>query len=372
VKIYKKENVFEEALNRIRLIFDEFPNIIVSMSGGKDSTVVYELVKMVARERDMLPIKVMWLDQECEFEATADYMRKVMHDPEVIPFWYQVPFRLLNATSATESWLNVWGEGEDWVREQDKISIKENVYGTDRFVDLMEKIVLKDHADKPTAAFTGVRGEESPTRFMGLTGAATYKWITWGNILNKSRNVYNFHPIYDWTFVDVWKAIHDNGWDYNKHYDEQYRYGVALKAMRVSNYHHETAVHALFMLQEIEPDTYAKATQRISGIDTAGKMGKQDWFVKELPFMFSNWLEYRDYLLENLIVDEKLKKSFKSTFESLEQRYAHEVNDNMYKTQINSILCNDVDMTKLKNWEARKQTNEQRERYLAHEAKFVG
>jgi hypothetical protein len=101
-------------------------------------------------------------------------------------------------------------------------------------------------------------------------------------------------------------------------------------------------------------------------------MGKQDWFIKELPFMFANWLEYRDYLLENLITDEKLKANFIKTFKSLEERYAHEVGDKMYQTQINSIICNDVDMTKLKNWEARKQTNEQRERALAHEAKFNG
>jgi predicted phosphoadenosine phosphosulfate sulfurtransferase len=370
MKIYKSTNVLDEALNRIRLIFDEFPNIVVSMSGGKDSTVVFNLVKQVAKERGMLPLKVMWLDQECEFSATVDYMRDIMYDKDVEPLWYQVPFRLLNATSAEESWLNVWGEGEEWVREQDPVSFKENNFGTDRFVDLMEKIIVKDYSKVPTAVFTGVRGEESPTRFMGLTGAATYKWITWGNVIDRKKDVYNFHPIYDWTYMDVWKYIHDNNLEYNHHYNEMYRYGVPLRNMRVSNYHHETAVHALFMLQEIEPDTYAKATQRISGLDTAGKMGKDDWFIKELPFMFNNWLEYRDYLLENLVTDPKLKIDFAKTFDSIAARYPHEVNDSLYKAEINSILCNDVDMTKLKNWEARHNTKEQLERKLAHEAKF--
>jgi predicted phosphoadenosine phosphosulfate sulfurtransferase len=127
MKVYKNKDVYSEALDRIRLIYDEFPNVVVSFSGGKDSTVVLELTKIVARERGKLPVPVMWLDQECEFEATAEYVKRVMYDPEIDPMWMQIPFKLQNATSNTESWLNVWGEGEQWVREQDPISIKENI-----------------------------------------------------------------------------------------------------------------------------------------------------------------------------------------------------------------------------------------------------
>jgi predicted phosphoadenosine phosphosulfate sulfurtransferase len=370
MKVYKNKNVYDEALDRIRLLYDEFPLVMVSLSGGKDSTVILELTKIVARERNALPVKVMWLDQECEFEATVEYVKKVMYDPEVEPMWFQVPFRLLNATSGKETWLNVWGEGEQWVREKDPISIKENIYGTDRFVELMEKIVDKTF-DHPVAVLTGVRTEESPARFMGATGDVTYKWITWGNTINKKKGIYNFHPIYDWTYIDVWKAIYDHKWLYNTHYDELFRYGTPVRKMRVSNYHHETAVHSLFLLQEIEPQTYEKATQRISGIDTAGKMGKDDWFVYELPFMFSSWTEYRDYLLEHLIEDPKVKTDFAKFFESIERRYSRSVGEDLYKTQINSILCNDVEMTKLRNWETRQYTDDQLAEKEAHEHKLA-
>ena len=56
--IYKEETVFEEALNRIRWIFDEHEDIIVSMSGGKDSTVVFNLALMVAKEKNRLPLEI--------------------------------------------------------------------------------------------------------------------------------------------------------------------------------------------------------------------------------------------------------------------------------------------------------------------------
>ena len=59
MKIYKKQNVWDAALDRIRWIYDEFPEVVVSFSGGKDSTVLMELTKIVAREKGRLPLKVM-------------------------------------------------------------------------------------------------------------------------------------------------------------------------------------------------------------------------------------------------------------------------------------------------------------------------
>ena len=61
MRIYSKKNVFESALDRIRYIFDEFENIMVCTSGGKDSTVIFNLCKIVAKEKNRLPLKVLFL-----------------------------------------------------------------------------------------------------------------------------------------------------------------------------------------------------------------------------------------------------------------------------------------------------------------------
>ena len=50
MKIYKKNNVFQETLERLRFLYDEFEEIICCHSGGKDSTVIYEICKIVAKE----------------------------------------------------------------------------------------------------------------------------------------------------------------------------------------------------------------------------------------------------------------------------------------------------------------------------------
>ena len=353
MKIYLKNNVFDESLDRIRWLFDEFPNVIVGFSGGKDSTIVFNLAMIVAKEKNRLPLKVMFLDQEAEWQATIDQVRLIMENPDVNPMWMQVPIRLFNATSTTDHWLMCWDEAEKekWMRPKEEYSYKENRYGTDRFGEMFEAILRVEFPNTPTCYIAGVRAEESPSRFVALTHAETYKGKTWGKKLNVKLNHYTFYPIYDWSYMDVWAAIHKNGWNYNAIYDAQYAYGIQVMDMRVSNVHHETAVENLFYMQEAEPETYVKLTQRIGGIDAAGKAGKDDFFVKELPFMFASWKEYRDFLLEKLITNPEWQEGFRKKFKAMEDLYEADIGDKLHKVCISSILTNDWEHIKLKNFE---------------------
>lgn len=354
MKIYSNQNVHDAALDRIRWLFDEFPNVIVGVSGGKDSTVVFNLALQVAREKDRLPLKVLFIDQEAEWQATIDQITDIMENPDVEPMWFQIPIKLFNATSTRDHWLYCWDpkDEERWMRPKVEYSYKENVYGTDRFSKIFGRIIAKEFKDQKTCYIAGVRTEESPARMVALTDQVTYKGRTWGKILDKKQEHYTFYPIYDWSHTDVWKAIHDGGWNYNTIYDAQYSYGMSTRNMRVSNVHHETSVHSLFYMQEVEPETYVKLTQRIEGIDMAGKMGKDDFFIKKLPFMFKDWPEYRDFLLEKLIDNEEWKESWAKQFKRMDEFYGDsDIAESAYKVQINSILTNDWEHIKLQNFE---------------------
>ncbi len=352
MKIYLRENVLEAALNRIRWLFDEFPEVVVNVSGGKDSTVVFHLAMQVAKEKGRLPLKVLFIDQEAEWQATIDQIRLMMESPDVTPLWFQIPFKLFNATSTQEHWLRCWApEDEDrWMRQKETYSIKENVYEVDRFVGLFGAIIKRDFAGKKTVFIAGVRAEESPRRALGLTTLPAYKWATWGKSEGKKGGLhYTMYPIYDWSYGDVWKAIHEHGWPYNRIYDAQYAHGIRVLDMRVSNVHHETAVAALFYMQEAEPETYQRLTQRISGIDMAGKMGIADYFPKKLPFMFADWREYRDFLLEKLI-EPGWREKFRATFDAQDKMFAKDFGDRLYRTHITGILTNDWEQIKSRNF----------------------
>jgi len=358
VKIHLKETVFDAALDRIRYLFNEFDKIVVSFSGGKDSTVTLELALIVAREQGKLPLTVMFLDQEAEWQAVVDYVREVMGRGEIEPHWLQVPIKLFNATTNDDPWLYCWRDGDDWMRPKEPNAITENVYNCDRFKGFFEGPYSKHHwPDQTVAMLAGVRAEESPNRSTALTYGATYKAITWGKKVDVKRGHYTFYPLYDWGWRDIWKSIHDHGWNYCEVYDHFYSHGISPMKMRVSNLHHETAVDQLFYLQEIERDTWNALTKRLSGINQARHMTKGEMFaVQGLPYMFGSWGEYRDYLVDKLLTDPDIQKVFKKKFQKMDMDFAGMANpESRYKAEISAILANDFEMTKIDNFTSKVQ-----------------
>jgi predicted phosphoadenosine phosphosulfate sulfurtransferase len=354
MKIFKKTNVLEEALTRINYLFDEFPNVVVGFSGGKDSTVCLNLTLKVARERNRLPLKVMWIDQEAEWQGTADYCEEVFNNPDIEPLWFQMPMKWYNNVSSYDSFIKIWDEDkpEQWIREKSPMSIKENKYLEFGFHELFENILKHHYPNEKTCYIAGVRAEESPRRKLAMTRDLTYKDITWGKRLYVQYEHYTFYPIYDWSYTDVWKSIHEHNWEYNNVYNEMYRHGVSLNEMRISNLHHETAIQSMLIVQEIEPKTWEKIASRYDGVNTLKHLQRESFQCpKELPFMFKDWEEYALHLIENIIQEDKYKKMILKKIEQLTLVYTDaEIKEDFFKVIIKTVLSTDWDLTKLKNW----------------------
>lgn len=341
-KTHLAVNVFEAALDRIRFVFDHCDDIVVSMSGGKDSTVVYNLAKIVARERGRLPLKVFWLDQEAEWKATETYMQSVMSDADVRPFWFQIPFRLSNSLSFQNNYLYCWAEAdrEKWIRDQDPLSIKVNpIPRYDRFHDLVERLPSEcDCRGKMhVGVLVGVRADESSARRVTLTEtAARFKGITWCR--KPILNTRVFLPIYDWHSSDIWTAIGKNDWAYNQVYDYFYKFGMPPQKMRVSALIHETAWHSIEALQEVEPQMYDRYIRRVEGVSTFSHF-EDEIMPDSLPAYFTSWQEYRDYLLENL-TEPQHRDLFRRRWSKKGQ-----TGDRWMKVHVKEIMVNDLDGT---------------------------
>lgn len=346
MKIYEDGTVLEKSKERIRWLFDEFDEVVVNVSGGKDSQVVYNLAYDVAEELGELPIYVLWIDQEAEYKATGEIVERWMSRDGIEPLWMQIPMKMTNATSDEDNFLEVWDPDADtWVREKSDISIKKNTYGTERFSSIFEEVLVQEVVEANDGAKTvtlgGVRTEESPARYMGLTYYNTYKGLTYGSKDGSDRNLWRIHPIYDWDYTDVWKYIFDNDLEYNKVYDYQFQEGKDIRRMRVSNLNHETAVDNLLTLKQYEPETYNKLLTRLDGINSATELG-DDYFPDDLPYMFESWREYRNYLLEELVDNEKHKLEFQKTFFRHDIRAEHaDGYSQIVKAHVNAILAND-------------------------------
>ena len=127
--------------------------------------------------------------------------------------------------------------------------------------------------------------------------------------------------------------------------------------MRLSALHHETALMALTMLQEIDRKTWEAVVQRIPGANTIKHLDKEAFSVpKQLPSMFADWREYRDHLLKHMVRVEDDRRELRKMFNKLEKRYRllPEVSKKqMYKVMARVCIANDLYGTYLKNWEAR-------------------
>jgi len=331
--LYGEDNVLEAAQKRTAWIFDYFATIYISISGGKDSTVIWWLFTQEAMRRGRT-INAFFLDQEAEYDGTIKQMRHMMSHPAVIPHWYQVPINMTDSTSYDAEFLMAWGKGEEWLRPKEPNAIT-HIDGDypKRFYAFFPW--LEAQATEPTAWVIGLRSKESLNRFRAVTKQEGYPGILWST---KTDNplAYRFYPIYDWCFGDVFKLIADEDIQYNDVYDKLFRLqGINVRNMRVSNLIHEKSFDCLTELQEIEPENYERVLRRIKGAHCAARYANETTMYKatERPAHFETWLEYRDYLLSTAPVSRR---------ERFESRFAGQDDaEYIYQQQCHQILIND-------------------------------
>lgn len=331
-RYYTDKDVLGCAKERVSLVFDNFENIVVSVSSGKDSTALYWLAVQEAERRGRR-IKVFFLDQEAEYQSSIALIEGMMAHPCVEPLWYQVPIYLTNATSYKQDMLYAWGVGEKWMREKSPVAVHEikgkypeRFY---RFFNWMEK------SNEDTAFLVGLRSEESLNRLRAVVMYPGWNGVLWST-KTPGRGTYRFYPIYDWGMGDVWKFINDSGVPYNAIYDKMFRANKNYyKTMRVSNLIHEKSFKVVADLQVYEPDTFNRLVERISGVHVASIYAteKSVFDTNTLPARFTTWLSFRDYLIETSPLKNK---------EQFVQRFARQTEDeDMYRKQVRQLLLND-------------------------------
>lgn len=357
MRVVKDQNVLEAAKERISWLFDEFEDIYVSVSGGKDGEVVMYLALEEARKRGR-KIGLFFLDQEFEWQGTIDTIRKWMHLPDVVPYWYQIPIRMSNTSSNLEPFIDIWNpkRKDSWMREMEPDSIKENFCKYDRFHEVVHSFTEYRYkvTGLKTCELKGLRADESFNRYTCLTHNVTYKGVTWGG---KRKNTFSFSPIYDWKFEDVWKYIWDNKLEYNPVYDKLYHLGVSPRNMRISNLIHEFAIYETVICQEIEPDTFDRMARAVEGVAFTAKLGLEQFIPQTLPEAFASWKDYRDYLLEHIVAPE-YREGFRKVWGDKPQM------EKVYRLQAIECIQSDVghsacSRTRLnsRNWEYAKRKN---------------
>ena len=102
-KIAGTKNVYELAQERLKVIFNEFDNIYVSFSGGKDSGVLLNMCIDYIRKNNLkVRLGVFHMDYEIQYKMTIDYVARQSSTRSVVAIISAKPSRWC-LTSPTKS-----------------------------------------------------------------------------------------------------------------------------------------------------------------------------------------------------------------------------------------------------------------------------
>jgi predicted phosphoadenosine phosphosulfate sulfurtransferase len=305
-------DVLTAARQRIARVFDDFPRVYVSFSGGKDSGAMLELVAEEARRRGRR-IGVLFIDLEGQYEHTISYIRLMMqrHADIIDPYWVALPLNLRNAVSVFEPQWMCWDPDRraDWIRPIPKEAIADEAHFPffKRRMEFEEFTPEFGHwysGGKLTCCFVGIRSQESLNRWRTIASQRKrthdgLQWTTW-----VGQATYNAYPIYDWATEDIWTYYSTQRVPYNGLYDRMHQAGLTIHQARICQPYGDDQRRGLWLYQTIEPETWARVVARVNGANfgaaharTSGNiLGR----IKVTKPDNVTWQEFAHILLESM------------------------------------------------------------------------
>ena len=329
IREYLGQNVYEAFQERLRFIFEEFDNIYVSFSGGKDSGLLLNLVldyqKKYAPEKK---IGVFHQDFEAQYTVTTEYIERTFKriEKDVEPYWVCLPMATRTALSSYEMFWYPWDDKkqEAWVRPMPKhdyvINLENNPMTTYKYRMHQEDLAKQfgrwysmSHEGKKTVCLLGMRADESMQRYSGfLNKKYGYQDECW--ISRQFKDVWCASPIYDWSTSDVWHANYLFEYDYNHLYDLYYMAGLSASQMRVASPFNDYSKDSLNLYRVIDPEIWAKLIGRVQGANFAciyGRSKAMGYRNVTLPEGHT-WESYTKFLLDTLPV--RLRNNYVKKF----------------------------------------------------------
>lgn len=277
LKKYRDQNVYDAAVERTAYAFDNFERIYVSFSAGKDSTVMTHLVMEEAKKRNR-KVGLLLIDLEAQYKHTIEHAEFMYSEYAewIEPFWVSLPIKLRNAVSSFEPTWCCWDPDckEDWVRNPPEIAITDPAYfdffeSRMEFEEFMVLFGKWYSQGKPTAAFVGIRADESLNRFRTI--ASKTKEMHNGKRFTTKvlDDLYNVYPIYDWKTSDDWVYhVKNPHLDHNRVYDLMHKAGLTPHQMRLCQPYGDDQRRGLWLFHILEPETWYKVVARVNGANS--------------------------------------------------------------------------------------------------------
>lgn len=318
-----RRTVWDTTQDKLARVFNDFDNIIVAFSGGKDSGVLLNATLDYMREHNIdRKIHVFHLDYEAQYTATTDYVTDTMTTnlDLIVPWRVCLPIAAGSAVSMYSDHWQPWNPDQQdlWVRDlpdhagvihagniPDDFPAYNGVWDY-TFQDQFARWHHRHHRATRTAVLIGIREQESLHRHAAIHRPD--KTEMWDGLRWTSRafkDVYKVYPIHDWVTEDVWVANARYGWTYNTLYDLYQQAGLTIHQMRVASPFIGEGVDNLKLYRIIEPEMWARLVGRVNGANFAAIYGgTQAMAAKDVKLPEGHtWKTYAEFLLTTLPID---------------------------------------------------------------------
>ena len=300
------ENVLDAARHRCIEIYGMGLPVMISFSGGKDSTCVLMLMLEAARKLDRLPLHVCMVDEEVIDPDTIEYVTEVSQWPEIEFHWLCVSIRHTLRSELRSHWYT-WDpdERDVWARELPSNAITE----------------IPDFPSKGDRGYGDVIGAYCKN-VLGWGKACQIGGIRAGEAFNRRRAIiqsgssrvntsYGWwcKPIYDWTIDDVWKAIREFDWPYSKFYTKVQMTGMSLRKQRVAPWGNVASMAEAPLYPSLYPDFWNRVIYRLPELKAASRYGTSKLYQKSSAEAKPDELTWSEYVfhLISLFPDEDKK-----------------------------------------------------------------
>jgi predicted phosphoadenosine phosphosulfate sulfurtransferase len=351
-KGYIDKDVYTLAKERVRRAYELFDTIVVSFSGGKDSTGCLQVVLEVAQELEKTPVECIFFDEEAIPYETEDYVRRMASRDDVNMLWLCNEQKTRAAMTSDEPYMMLWGEDvkEKWVREKPPEAVSHMPMNGLVHHEMIPYYYPPEEYGT-VGMILGIRADESMSRFRSVTAksAEQENYITLFNEdliycarckkrmvravskrMSKEgktvyvhdpeyhsckeapeayKNLYKVMPIYDWTDDDIWTAPRDFGWDYNKAYDLMEMAGLPRNHQRCSPAFAQEPLQKFWTYKVCFPEIWEKMIDRIDGANTALRYGLTPLYGHKVEAEKPEGKTWKEYIHDIItrIKDEKVR-----------------------------------------------------------------
>ena len=327
-KYSPNENVLQAAQRRIAYVFDHFERVYISFSGGKDSTVMLHMVMDEAIRRGR-KVGILVIDLEAQYRATMDHVSSTLdsYSSHSDQYWVCLPLLLRNAVSQFQPRWCCWEPEarEGWVREfPDHPSV---ISAGDRFPFFSPKMEFEEFmvlfglwysGGKDTAAFVGIRCDESLNRFRTVASNSKESYCGQRFTTKVEACLYNAYPVYDWKTQDVWTYHAKSGKPWNRLYDMMHLAGLTIHQMRICQPYGDDQRRGLWLYHLIEPESWFRVVARVNGANSGALYVQESGNINGYQSVACppghTWKSFCNLLLESL--PKPIREHYQAKFRS--------------------------------------------------------